>query len=147
MLPNTPPTYVGAKRRTGPVDFHINKMRALNLSAKYMKKVEDDLRGLPGSFSDLPMTPLMKIGEMAGSNVFDQVNKSTANALKKQRMRKMASQTAKQASRTARRHHPDTTTPFPQHRCTTSPSSMPLCRDFFTRASQPEVGSFETERT
>ena len=61
MLPNTPPTYVGTKRRTGPVDFHINKMRALNLSAKYMKKVEDELRGLPGSFSDLPMTPLMKI--------------------------------------------------------------------------------------
>ena len=90
MLPNTPPTYVGTKRRTGPVDFHVNKMRALNLSAKYMKKVEDDLRGLPGSFNDLSMTPLMKIGEMAGSNVFDQVNKSTANALKKQRMRKMA---------------------------------------------------------
>ena len=77
MLPNTPPTYVGTKRRTGPVDFHVNKMRALNLSAKYMKKVEDDLRGLPGSFSDLPMTPLMKIGEMADSNVFDQVNKTT----------------------------------------------------------------------
>ena len=103
MLSNTPPTYIGTKRRTGPVDFHVNKMRALNLSAKYMKKVEDELRGLPGSFSDLPMTPLMKIGEMAGSNVFDQVNKSTANALKKQRMRKMASQTAKQASRIARR--------------------------------------------
>ena len=40
---------------------------------------------------------------MADSNVFDQVNKATANALKKQRMRKMASQTAKQASGTARR--------------------------------------------
>ena len=103
MLSNTPPTYIGTKRRTGPVDFHVNKMRALNLSAKYMKKVEQDLRGLPGSFSDLPMTPLMNIGEMAGSNVFDQVNKATADALKKQRMRKMASQTAKQASRTARR--------------------------------------------
>ena len=102
MLSDTPPTYVGAKRRTGPVDFHVNKMRALNLSAKYMKKAEQDLRGLPGSFSDLPMTPLMKIGEMADSNVFDQVNKATANALKKQRMRKMASQTAKQASGTAR---------------------------------------------
>ena len=103
MLPNTPPTYIGTKRRTGPVDFHVNKMRALNLSAKYMKKVEDDLRGLPGSFSDLPMTPLMKIGEMADSNVFDQVNKTTANALKGKRMRKMASQTAKQAPGTARR--------------------------------------------
>ena len=103
MLPNTPPTYVGTKRRTGPVDFHVNKMRALNLSAKYMKKVEDDLRGLSGSFNDLSMTPLMNIAEMADSNVFDQVNKSTADALKKQRMRKMASQTAKQASGTARR--------------------------------------------
>lgn len=28
MLSNTQPTYVGAKRRTGPVDFHVNKMRA-----------------------------------------------------------------------------------------------------------------------
>ena len=61
------------------------------------------MRGLPGSFNDLSMTPLMKIGEMADSNVFDQVNKSTAGALKGKRMRKMASQTAKRASGTARR--------------------------------------------
>ena len=75
MLPNTPPTYVGTKRRTGPVDFHINKMRALNLSAKYMKKVEDELRGLPGSFSDLPMTPLMKIGAVHHKNDSDELNR------------------------------------------------------------------------
>ena len=58
MLPHTPPTYVGTKRRTGPMDFHINKMRALNLSAKYMKKVEAELRGLPGTFNDLPVRVL-----------------------------------------------------------------------------------------
>ena len=103
MLPHTPPTYVGTKRRTGPMDFHINKMRALNLSAKYMKKVEAELRGLPGTFNDLPVTPLMNIGEMVDSSAFDQVNKATADALKGKRMRKMASKTAKQASGTARR--------------------------------------------
>ena len=103
MLPNTPPTYLGTKRRTGPMDFHINKMRALNLSAKYMRKVEDDLRGLPGSFNDLPITPLMHIGEMADSSAFDQLNKTTANALKGKRMRKVASRTAQHASRSARR--------------------------------------------
>ena len=97
MLPNTPPTYPGKKRRTGPMDFHINKMRALNLSAKYMRKVEDDLRGLPGSFNDLPITPLMHIGEMADSSAFDQLNKTTANALKGKRMRKVASRTAQHA--------------------------------------------------
>ena len=97
MLSNTPPTYVGTKRRTGPMDFHINKMRALNLSAKYMKKVEAELRGLPGTFNDLPVTPLMNIGEMVDSSAFDQVNRTTADALKGKRMRKMASQTAKQA--------------------------------------------------
>ena len=80
MLPHTPPTYVGTKRRTGPMDFHINKMRAFNLSAKYMKKVEAELRGLPGTFNDLPVTPLMNIGEMVDSSAFDQVNKATANA-------------------------------------------------------------------
>ena len=93
MLSDTPPTYVGTKRRTGPMDFHINKMRALNLSAKYMKKVEAELRGLPGTFNDLPVTPLMNIGEMVDSSAFDQVNKATADALKGKRMRKMASQT------------------------------------------------------
>ena len=74
------------------------------LSAKYMRKDEDDLRGLPGSFNDLPITPLMHIGEMADSSAFDQLNKTTANALKGKRMRKMASsQTAKQASRSTAR--------------------------------------------
>ena len=103
MLSDTPPTYVGTKRRTGPIDFHINKMRALNLSAKYMKKVEAELRGLPGTFNDLPVTPLMNIGEMVDSSAFDQVNKATADALKGKRMREMASKTAKQASGSARR--------------------------------------------
>ena len=75
----------------------------VNLSAKYMRKVEDDLRGLPGSFNDLPITPLMHIGEMADSSAFDQLNKTTANALKGKRMRKVASRTAQHASRSARR--------------------------------------------
>ena len=78
-------------------------MRAFNLSAKYMKKVEEELRGLPGSFNDLSVTPLMNIGEMVDSSAFDPVNKATADAPKGKRMRKMASQTAKQASGTARR--------------------------------------------
>ena len=105
MLSNTPPTYLGKKHRTGPMDFHINKMRAHNLSADFMKKLQSELRGPPppASFNDLPMGPLMNIGEMVGPDAFQQLNKSTAGAFAGRRGRKKAVQSARGASAAARR--------------------------------------------
>ena len=88
MLSNTPPTYLGKKRRTGPLDFHINKMRALGLSTAYMNKLREEARGsskLTANYNQLPAEVLKQIGDMGARelSVLDKRSKKIGDEARK----------------------------------------------------------------